>query len=365
MLPDFKHYIFLGELLCLSGCSRETPAPVDIKVGEPSLYLAHMPTMQSYTVKEGDTLATIASKLGVTPQMVAEANHLAPPYAIVEGQMLLYPNPSSIKGQSEESLTSHTSSVEVSESQEMSGWQSDIQVTPLESAEISEKQRTQENQVTTPNGTALGKTLNDRLKEARLNAPSGEEMIGLSYAQAKKDRAHSKEHDTSGNKAADGQKSAKAVQSTAQKSKEKTPKASEVSKPPEDTKRSSAGKGLLAWPIQGDVLSSFGQGESADGISIAGQNGTKVLAAEEGLVVYAGAKLKSFGNLVLVKHEDGLMTAYAHLSKITVRKGDYVDCRHPIGVIGKTGDVSEVQLYFEVRKNKKPVDPLIYLQKKN
>ncbi|OFW76784.1 MAG: hypothetical protein A2621_03165 [Alphaproteobacteria bacterium RIFCSPHIGHO2_01_FULL_41_14] len=118
------------------------------------------------------------------------------------------------------------------------------------------------------------------------------------------------------------------------------------------------------WPVKGQLISKFGskgQGLYNDGINIATTEGTKVRAAENGMVVYSGNDIKSYGNLILVKHGGGWMSAYAHLDKAVIQKGQVVKRHEVIGHVGMSGLVTHPQLHFELRKKGKPVDPLSQL----
>ncbi|GHD48205.1 hypothetical protein GCM10017083_19010 [Thalassobaculum fulvum] len=118
--------------------------------------------------------------------------------------------------------------------------------------------------------------------------------------------------------------------------------------------------GRFLWPVQGRVISGFGPREGGlhnDGINIAAPLGTKVRAAENGVVVYAGNELRGFGNLLLIKHADGWTTAYAHADKLLVRRGDRVERGQTIATVGQSGNVDRPQLHFEIRKGPRPVDP--------
>src|ERR1700704_3984209 len=120
----------------------------------------------------------------------------------------------------------------------------------------------------------------------------------------------------------------------------------------------------LLWPIQGKIISSFGAnaaGQRNDGINILASRGTPVHAAAAGTVAYVGEELKNYGKLVLIRHEDGYVTAYAHSDAVTVSVGDKVARGEIIGYAGATGDVSEPQLHFELRLGTKPLDPKPYL----
>ncbi|MDP9128365.1 MAG: M23 family metallopeptidase [Pseudomonadota bacterium] len=135
-------------------------------------------------------------------------------------------------------------------------------------------------------------------------------------------------------------------------------------KPVTTTVGSPAGSGsadmTFAWPVQGPVLSGFGpkaQGLTNDGINIAAPKGAPVVAAASGIVVYAGNEMKGFGTLVLIRHQGGWVTAYAHLDRALVNKDAVVARGDMIGTVGKTGNVPSPQLHFETRFNGKPVDP--------
>ena len=118
------------------------------------------------------------------------------------------------------------------------------------------------------------------------------------------------------------------------------------------------------WPVSGTVISGFGNlgsGRKNDGINIKAPLGTTVKAADGGTVAYAGSELKGFGNLILLKHSDGWITAYAHNDKLFVRKGQKVVRGEKIASVGSTGSVTTPQLHFEVRAGKKAVNPRNYL----
>jgi murein DD-endopeptidase MepM/ murein hydrolase activator NlpD len=118
------------------------------------------------------------------------------------------------------------------------------------------------------------------------------------------------------------------------------------------------------WPIRGRVLSGFGvqdNGVRNDGVNIAVPEGASIRAAEEGEVVYAGNELRGFGNLVLIQHRGGYVTAYAHNSRLDVQRGDRVNRGDVIARAGSTGDVDTPQLHFEIRRGTTPVDPGPYL----
>ena len=122
----------------------------------------------------------------------------------------------------------------------------------------------------------------------------------------------------------------------------------------------------FAWPVRGNILSHYGaksNGLFNDGINIAAARGKNVLAAENGVVAYAGNEVKGMGNLVIIQHSGGWMTVYAHMDSMVVRRGMRVTVGQKIGTVGKTGKVDTPQLHFEIRKGTKAYNPANYLKK--
>lgn len=123
--------------------------------------------------------------------------------------------------------------------------------------------------------------------------------------------------------------------------------------------------GKFIWPTKGKLSGKFGMqknNEYNDGIYISAPAGAFVRASLSGKVVYTGDSLKSYGNLVIIKHDNGLLTAYAHMSKVKVKKDDYVKKGDKIGTVGNSGKVKNPQLYFAIRKGKEARDPMMYLR---
>ena len=125
-----------------------------------------------------------------------------------------------------------------------------------------------------------------------------------------------------------------------------------------------AGAPGMRWPVRGKIISGFGpkaNGLKNEGINIAVPEGTSIRAAADGVVAYSGNELKGYGNLVLIRHEDGYVTAYAHASELFVKRGDTVKRGDVIAKAGQTGSVSSPQLHFEVRKGAVALDPMKFL----
>jgi murein DD-endopeptidase MepM/ murein hydrolase activator NlpD len=118
------------------------------------------------------------------------------------------------------------------------------------------------------------------------------------------------------------------------------------------------------WPVRGKVITSYGaktNGKANDGINLAVPEGTPVKAAEDGVVAYSGNELKGYGNLILIRHANGYVTAYAHASELLVKRGDTIKRGQVIAKSGQSGEVGSPQLHFEIRKGSSPVDPLQFL----
>lgn len=164
-------------------------------------------------------------------------------------------------------------------------------------------------------------------------------------------------------------KSKKPVEKTTQKK-------TEVKKPEQKTTtktKASASQPIAArsssrftWPVRGTILSHYGAksgGLYNDGINISAAAGATVVAAENGVVAYAGNEVRGMGNLIIIQHADGWMTVYAHLNSMSVRRGARVNVGQKIGTVGQTGKVTKPQLHFEIRKGTKSYNPTNYLKK--
>ena len=130
--------------------------------------------------------------------------------------------------------------------------------------------------------------------------------------------------------------------------------------------RSIKSKEIFIWPVQGSIITYFGKqkgGRKNDGINIISVKGNPVRAAMTGKVIYRGNELLAWGNLIIIKHKNNWTTAYAHLDKLLVKKGEIIKTGDIIASVGATGNVDKSQLHFQVRKNSKPLDPMKFLKK--
>lgn len=120
----------------------------------------------------------------------------------------------------------------------------------------------------------------------------------------------------------------------------------------------------MQWPTEGAIVSRFGDlrgGIPSNGIDLAALYGTKVRAAAAGTVIYAGNEPERFGQLILIDHGSGFVTAYAYLGSMTVKEGQVVTARERIALVGKSGEVKRPTVHFELRRNNVPRNPELYL----
>lgn len=264
-------------------------------------------------VKKDDTLYSLAKRYDTTVQELAEKNNIADPTALQPGQALTLPKP--------------------------------VRVPTFYAEQMAAEQAGQGKAAQ----TAVNKPVKADLKRAdRAAADSKSGTVKTARAKAGTDRA------VTDAKAA---VQAGSAPKTYPKPKEKMKK---LDKPFVAT-----GRVAFAWPLKGKIVSEYGAkggGVKNDGINIAAPKGTAVKAAEAGVVVYAGNELKGYGNLLLIRHEKGFMSAYAHADKLYVETGQVVAKGDKIASVGTTGNVKTPQLHFEIRLKTKSVNPKKYLQ---
>ena len=143
-------------------------------------------------------------------------------------------------------------------------------------------------------------------------------------------------------------------------------KSKKIAKKNRSIKKSIKSKEIFIWPVQGSIITYFGKqkgGRKNDGINIISVKGNPVRAAMSGKVIYRGNELLAWGNLIIIKHKNNWTTAYAHLDKLLVKKGEIIKTGDIIASVGATGNVDKSQLHFQVRKNSKPLDPMKFLKK--
>lgn len=377
--------LFLGCLLTLGDLASAVPA-TQVVVGPDS------------------TVYGIAYEYGIPTRALIAANNLKPPYTLQEGQILMIPAPNEhVVGQGEtlkDVADNYGVNVDVL-AQENDGQAlqpgAKLSIPSRDTQSVAEALKPPADNIATsslaplatvksapPKGEARGPVAAPRVLPNELAEEIAREK-GVSpkpKAAAKaKENAGSKP-ELMGNLTKRNEGAPTAATTTARleeevviekpKKKEKAEEAPKKEKPVEVAKKKEPVKETVKETVeevknvefikpvdfeQADILGKFSAGKN-DGIKIKVPEGTAVKAAAAGDVLYAGSELKNFGNLLLIKHKDGWVTAYAHNSALLVKKGDKVKQGQPIAKSGKTGDAKSAQLHFEVRKGKQPVDPM-------
>lgn len=280
-----------------------------------------LPPGGRYQVQPGDTLYGIARRFGLPVKSIVERNGLTPPYRLSPGQTLQLPAQRVHRVQPGDTLYSLSRQYNVDRSQ---------------LAAVNDLQA--------PYSLSVGQSL--AIPTAG-SAPAGQ----LAMAPASVPRT-----------APSAPAPATQPQSQPQQPQVAQPQAVALpSQPPDPPPVPPTANGLgFLWPTQGRVIAEYGpqgDGRHNDGINIAAPRGAPVVAAERGEVVYAGSELKGFGNLLLIRHENGWVTAYAHNSSLLVSKGERVSRGQVIARVGRSGSVDRPQLHFEIRKGSRAVDP--------
>ena len=303
-LPDI-------ELPTLS-LTRETPAPVEI--GAKRINRVPIPVSRVVTALENDTIYSVATRYGVTPQSLIADNDLGAPFALSQGQQLAITPP-------REHIVKRTDSI-FSISQRYA-------VSQYHIAEL--------NGLTEPYQLVEGQALliPDTHDFTVLDGAKGVNTTLARPANAPQTSV------------------AKANSTIVSVPKSATPQKNFVAP------AFGANDGF-SWPVEGEIILDFGpaaKGVHNDGVNIAAITGTNVQASAPGTVAYIGRNLKSFGSMVLVKHDGGYITAYAHLDDISVAEGDVLGAGQVLGTVGATGRVDSPQLHFEVRQSRQPINP--------
>jgi len=311
----------------LAGCVRHgPPAPLSFPGAAPPppspppalAPRAHLPHPDQVVVAKGDTVYTIAQHYDLPLRSIIDANHLDPPFALVPGTKLDLPQERFHVVRPGDTLYG---------------------VARLYGVEMSALASL--NRLTAPYAIRVGETL-------YLPAP-------VEPAEAPPATAPATATATTPSSSAESQPPPAKPGQIAPSPSPKQAAAPE----PSTTPPSRSGPGF-EWPLEGRIIESYGTGANGthnDGINIAAKPGEPVRAAEAGVVAYAGNELRGYGNLVLIKHKGGYMTAYAHNSKLLVKRGDVVKRGQEIAQAGATGTVDSPQLHFEIRQGTRAIDP--------
>lgn len=299
-------------------------APKPAWVAQPVVADAVEVPDQRYRVVAGDTLRRISDKTGASSEAIARTNNLAPPFLIKTGQTLIIP------GGRYHRVKAGEAGIAIARAYQTS-WAEIVRLNLLEEPyilRVGQKLRLPSSQ------QVAAMTLEERARAFSINI---EDLI------------------TGGEPAVEEE-----VVATSSKAAPAAPVAPNQPVIAADI----PGKPGFAWPLKGRILSRFGPkmgGRYNDGINIAVTAGAPIRAAADGIVAYSGDEIAGFGGLVLIKHGDGWVTAYAHAEALLVARGQHVKKGEIIAYAGETGSVDAPQLHFEIREGRKPVDPLKFL----
>jgi len=333
--------------------ANDLAPPYVLRVGQ----RLRIPVQRRYTVRKGDTVYRIARRYQVPIRAIIDANDLEPPYLLRVDQTLSIPVPRKHVVNKGDTLygISRGYNVDLSELARLNGLSPPYTITPGQ-------------QLLIPASGGRGATQVARTGGEAASVDKGE---GASASRATDSRSGvSTDSDRPGEASTSGevrQSDQAARPGSTERQVVDVPKppvrpASLGRPPPRDipTPPARAG-GRFAWPVQGEIVAGFGpqdDGLHNDGINIAAPRGTAIRAAENGVVAYVGNELRGFGNLLLIKHADDWITAYAHCERIRVQRGARVQRGQTVAEVGSSGGVARPQLHFEIRRGSKAVDPI-------
>ena len=305
--------------------ARSTTPPADITPWQRQAVDANAVEIDAtdYVVRTGDTLSAIARQTGASVEAIADANDIAPPYLIRPGQRLAIP-----AGRYHEVQRGETG-IGIARSYGVD-WSEVATLNRLEEPYIL---RAGQRILLPSRSTVAAMTREERA--AAFDIDIDDIVTGGEPALAENETPAS------------------------------PTRTANVILSPDAAVRSPANfTGRFGWPVTGAILSAFGrggEGERNNGINIAAERGTPILAAADGVVLYAGDEIRVHGGLVLLNHGDGWITAYGNMEDLQVSRGQRVERGQMIARAGDSGQAGQPQLHFEIRRNREPVDPALHL----
>ena len=313
-----RHIILLSVMaavaLSASGCGQSN-APLPVAHAPQREEAREVPADGIIRIEAGDTIYRIANRYGIDPRKIILSNNLSPPYVLGGLATLTLPKP-----------RNHT----INPGDSIQSVSDRYAVTAHELIRIN---RLEQPYTLRPGTTLL---IPRQLDYSMLDFPENEGATQAETEPATQAPA------TTANATTTTTTSATAANAAAR----------------------IAGAPDFTWPVNGDVIERFGhvaKGVQNDGVNITAALGTPVAASSDGTVAFVGKNLKSFGNMILIKHKNGWITAYAHLDDITVTEGQDLAAGTVIGSVGDTGKVNVPQLHFQIRKSRTPVNPEHYV----
>jgi len=310
-----------------------------------------LPQIRTHLVRGGDTIYSVARTYGVEASTLVATNRLQPPYTIFSGTVLVLPPQAASSG----------------------GYSASIVATPLppptQTAGAPSMAQLPPRPALTPPGAPSAPSPPQQQISSGPGGITATPLAPPAAAAPPASQAQTLKPSTPPPPTATVQPLTPSATPAVPPAEPAPPVASPPPAPSDQTASLAppppprSGRSFL-WPLQGDVVGRFGPmpgGTQNDGINIKAAEGTPVIAADSGTVAYAGNELRGYGNLILIKHADGWMTAYAHNSKLLVTRGQKVQRGQVIARVGASGAVTEPQLHFEVRRGSRALDPMDYL----
>jgi murein DD-endopeptidase MepM/ murein hydrolase activator NlpD len=314
------------------------------------------PAGTTIIVGTSDTLETLARRYNVSSAAILQANGYKGPRVLSPGQQLIIPHPTATAAVAAPALAAPASkpvAVAAAPSVHVVN-HGDTLLSIARRNHVSAAELAKANSIDPSAKLKLGMKLTVPGAKTAAVAPAAQPVVA---AAAQPAAAMAQPATKMAAVAGGPQQSARLAQATT-KVEETAPEA------PVKANEATGALPTFRWPVRGKVITSYGaktNGKSNDGINLAVPEGTPVKAAEDGVVAYSGNELKGYGNLVLVRHSNGYVTAYAHASELLVKRGDTIKRGQVIAKSGQSGEVGSPQLHFEIRKGSSPVDPLQFL----
>jgi murein DD-endopeptidase MepM/ murein hydrolase activator NlpD len=337
-----------GEVGAVGGAALSHPsrAPADVTGSVPQRAAGQWTWDggTAVTVSPGETVEMIARRHGVPASIILQANNIAAPQGIQPGQRLVIPRyvsqaPAADPRTASRSAIAATPAPASTHVHVVAPGETLTKISRLYAKSLTDVAKA--NNIAPHTKVNIG----DRIVIPGVRANTAQRKAGVPLAAQRKANTPAPQSTAA---SVEAPQSASVV----------TP-ANETAAPTGSTRADATPS--FRWPVRGRVITGFGpspNGQQNDGINLAVPEGTPIKAAEDGVVAYAGNELKGYGNLVLVRHANGYVTAYAHAKELLVKRGDQIKRGQVIAHSGQTGNVNAPQLHFEVRKGPSPVDPL-------
>jgi murein DD-endopeptidase MepM/ murein hydrolase activator NlpD len=334
------------------GITSYTPParPIGTTASVPRSVAARNPARTTIIVGTSDTLEILARRYKVTPAAILQANGYKGPRALSPGQQLIIPHPATVAAASASAdpVARPAAAVNATPSVHVVN-HGDTLLGVARRNHVSVAELARANGIQPNAKLRLGMKLTVPAKATALVPATQSAVAAVQPAAA----------------LAPATRLAAVTPESQQKA--RLAQATNEDAPVETSVKAADATGALPtfrWPVRGKVITSYGaktNGKANDGINLAVPEGTPVKAAEDGIVAYSGNELKGYGNLVLIRHGNGYVTAYAHASELLVKRGDAIKRGQVIAKSGQSGEVGSPQLHFEIRKGSTPVDPLQFL----